>query len=141
MKTKATLRYLRMSPRKVRLLIDLVRGARVKDAMVQLRFSKKIGAKPVMKLLQSAMANAVHNHGLADESLVVREAFVDGGPILYRATPRAMGRSAPIRKRTAHVTVVLEGEVAEKNTGKKKEKEPTAAEKEKTDAPDKTQET
>ncbi len=118
MTTTAKLRYLRMSPRKVRLLIDLVRGMTVTQALTELRFSKKVGARPVAKLIQSAAANAMHNHDMIEASLVIRDAFVDGGPILYRATPRAMGRSAPIRKRTSHITVTLSGEIKEQKVKK-----------------------
>ncbi len=109
LETQAKLRYLRMSPRKVRLLVDLIRGMKATAALQELQFSKKTGARPVAKLLQSAIANAKHNHDLDEASLVVTKGFVDGGPILYRAMPRAMGRSAPIRKRTAHITLVLSG--------------------------------
>lgn len=122
-KTKATLRYLRMSPRKVRLLIDLVRGMNVRDARAQLLFSKKAAARPMVKLLESAIANAKHNHDAKEETLVVKEAFVDGGPIMYRWMPRAMGRATPLRKRTSHVTLVLEGEATEKKKAAKKTEE------------------
>lgn len=113
MTTTARLRYARMSPRKARLLIDVIRGLQVDAALTQLAFSGKVAARPVTKLLQSSIANAIHNHQMKPETLVVAKAFVDGGPILYRATPRAMGRSAPIRKRTSHITIVLSGEAAE----------------------------
>lgn len=118
--TKATLRYLRMSPRKVRLLVDLVRGMPVKEAQAQLQFSKKDASRPVGKLLDSAIANAVHNHGAKPETLVVKTAFVDGGPIMYRWMPRAMGRATPLRKRTSHITIVLEGQAEEKKVKSKK---------------------
>ena len=123
MTTTAHLRNLRMSPRKLRLLVDLVRGAGASQAVTQLQFSHKIAAKPLVKLIQSAMANAAHNHNLDPESLRIREAYVNAGSIMYRFTPRAMGRSAPIRKRTAHITVVLEGMVAEGKAKKKKTEE------------------
>lgn len=108
-----------MSPRKVRLVIDLIRGMKASDALAQLQFSTKDAARPIRKLIQSAIANAKHNHEMSAETLAITEAFVDGGPILYRATPRAMGRSAPIRKRTAHITITLTGEAAEKPAKKK----------------------
>lgn len=114
--TTAKLRYLRKSPRKVRLVIDLIRGLGVQEAIKQLQFSGKEAAEPVLKLLKSAMANAVHNEHLKEETLVVKEVFADGGPILHRWMPRAMGRATPIRKRTSHITIVLEGEVDEKAT-------------------------
>lgn len=122
MTTTAKLRYLRMSPRKVRLVVDMVRGQRVDVALEQLAFSSKAAARPVAKLLQSAVANAEHNHEMKPETLTIAGAYVDGGPILYRSTPRAMGRSAPIRKRTAHITLTLSGEAAEKKAKVKKEK-------------------
>ncbi len=116
----ATLRYLRMSPRKVRLFINLIRGMRAEEALLQLRFSPKMASEPVAKLLASAMANATNNHGLVRESLVIENAFVNNGPIMYRWMPRAMGRATPIRKRTAHVTIVLAGDV---EAGKAKHEE------------------
>lgn len=116
---KAKLRYLRMAPRKVRLLIDLVKGMKVEEAIVELRHSEKHAARPVLKLLQSATANAVHNHEMKEESLMIKEAYVDGGPVLRRWKPRAFGRATPIRKRSSHVTIVLEGDVDEKKQVKK----------------------
>ncbi len=110
-----------MSPRKVRLLVDAVRGLRASEALIQLQFSGTMAARPIAKLIQSGMANAEHNHGLSKESLVIVRAAVDGGPIMYRFTPRAMGRSAPIRKRTSHITIVLAGELAESKVKEKKD--------------------
>lgn len=119
---KATLNNLRIAPRKVRLLADLIRGRHVADALIQLKFSQKDAALPVMKLLRSAIANAEHNYQIDIETLVVKESYVDGGPILYRWMPRAFGRAGKIRKRTSHVTVVLEGDVKETKKPAKKEK-------------------
>jgi len=112
MKTQATakLRNLRISPRKVRLIIDLIRGRELNDAMLQLEFNKKHAAKPVLKLLKSAVANAVHNHNMDQSTIMLEAATVDGGPILHRFMPRAMGRAFKIRKRTSHITLVLTGE-------------------------------
>jgi large subunit ribosomal protein L22 len=120
--TTATLKYAKMSPRKARLLIDLVRGMRVGEAMQQLQFSEKSLGLPLLKLLRSAVANAEHNHNIDKESLMVKTAFVDNGPIQYRWTPRAHGRASPIRKRTAHVTIILEGDVDEKKPKAKSQK-------------------
>jgi len=117
--SRATLRGLRMSPRKVRLLASLIRGRRVDDARLQLQFAAKFAARPLLKLLQSAVANAVENHDLKSDSLVVKSVTVDGGPILYRFQPRAMGRATPIRKRTSHITIVLEGEMKTKGAKRK----------------------
>jgi len=116
--TTATIRNLRMAPRKVRLLIDLVRGMHVDTALTQLTFSKKEAAKPVLKLLKSAIANATHNHQIDPKTLVITRAFVDGGLTLHRYTPRAFGRAAPIRKRSAHVTLVLSGDGAVETAAK-----------------------
>jgi large subunit ribosomal protein L22 len=126
----AKLRYLRIAPRKVRLLIDVIRGQKVEDAIVQLEQSKKRPGRVVLKLLQSAIANAVNNHEMKEETLVVQAAYVDGGPVLKRWKPRAFGRAAPIRKRSSHITIVLEGEAPEE---KKKGKEKKEKKKEKTE--------
>jgi large subunit ribosomal protein L22 len=115
MKTQATakLRSLRISPRKVRLVVDLIRGRELNDALLQLEFSIKHAAKPVLKLLKSAIANAVHNHNIDESTLVIEKITVDGGPTLHRFMPRAMGRAFKIRKRTSHITLILAGEASE----------------------------
>lgn len=103
----ATLRYLRMSPRKVRLVVDMVRGRNVEDAINILTFSRRKAAKPLDKLLRSAVANADHK-GVEDvDRLFVAKAYVDEGPTWRRWLPRAMGRASRIRKRTSHVTFEL----------------------------------
>ena len=122
MRTKTTLRSLRMTPRKVRLLIDLIRGLSVDKALAQLAVSKKTAARPVAKLLQSAVANAAHNHNIKKDSLVIVAAAVDGGATLHRWTPKAHGRATPIRKRTAHISLVLEGVVDETKSKIKSQK-------------------
>ncbi len=121
METKAKLRHLRIAPRKVRLLIGLVRGMKVQEAIAQMQFSQKDAARPVRKLIESAVANAQHNHEMDPESLIIKTAFVDEGKTLKRWTPRAMGRATPIRKRCSHITIVLEGDVIEKKKKVKKE--------------------
>ena len=124
MQTTAKLKRLRVAPRKVRLLINMVRGMQVEDALLQLTLSKKAAAIPVRKLIESAIANAIHNHKMQRETLVVKTAFVDEGMTLKRWMPRAFGRATPIRKRTSHVTITLEGDVAEeKKAPAKKKKE------------------
>lgn len=123
LQTKATLRKLRVAPRKVRLLIDLIRGMQVDEAVAQLEISKKDASRSVLKLLKSAIANAKHNHQLKEETLVIKIAYVDGGETLHRWTPRAMGRATPIRKRTSHITLILEGEVDEKAAKKVKKQD------------------
>jgi len=96
-----------MSPRKVRLVIDVVRGMKVERALQQLSFIHKAAARPVQILIKSAMANAEHNFKLDPKTLTIAKITADGGPILYRFTPKAFGRATPIRKRTTHITVVL----------------------------------
>src|SRR3990167_495670 len=100
LETKAQLRKLRMSPRKVRLVVDVIKGLMVDDALKQLQFSSKHAAQPVKKLLDSAIANAIHNYQAKRDSLIVKNAFVDGGSILYRWLPRAMGRATPIDRKS-----------------------------------------
>lgn len=108
MEVKAYAKNIRMSPRKVRLVIDVIRGMDVTRAATQLRFLKKDAALPVLKLLNSAVANADHNFQIAPETLFVKTIMTDGGPVIHRWTPKAFGRSAPIRKRTSHITIVLD---------------------------------
>jgi large subunit ribosomal protein L22 len=113
MEAKAIARFIRMSPRKVRLVVDQIRGVSVNEAYALLQFSKKAAAVPVGKTLRSAVANA-QNRG--DESgevvdvddLVVREVFVDVGPTLRRFRAAAQGRAAPRRRRMSHITVVVD---------------------------------
>jgi large subunit ribosomal protein L22 len=122
MEVSAKARYIRMSPRKVRLVVDVVRGMDLVEAQDQLGFMNKAAALPVLKLINSAAANAEHNFKLKSENLFVKTIKADGGPTLKRFKPRARGRAAPIRKRTTHITVVLdEKEKAEKKSEVKKE--------------------
>lgn len=109
---KAKLSTYRQSPRKVRLIADLVRGKKVADAIDLLTFTPKRAAAPVKKLLSSAVANA-KNLNLPAEELVVKEIKVDEGATLYRRRPRSRGMANPIRKRTSHISVTL-SEVAKK---------------------------
>ncbi len=102
----ATLKTYRQSPRKVRLVIDAIRGKKASDALTILQFADKRAAGPVEKLLRSALANA-KDIGLKEEGLVLSEVSVNGGPILYRRRPRARGSASPIRKRTSHITIIL----------------------------------
>lgn len=103
----ANLRYIRTSPRRMRLLADLVRGKRVSKALVNLAILNKKHAKSLSKLLLSAIANAKHNHSFKEEDLVVKTIMVDGGPMIKRWMPKAHGRATPVRERTAHVSLVL----------------------------------
>ena len=104
----AKLKHLRISPRKVRLVADLIRGLTVREAEKQLKFLTKRAARPVLKLLDSAVANAQNNANLAKEGLFISKIVVEVGPSLKRWRPRAMGRATPIMKRTSHITLVLE---------------------------------
>ncbi|MEJ2541783.1 MAG: 50S ribosomal protein L22 [Gemmatimonadota bacterium] len=113
MQARAIAKYVRMSPRKVRLVVDQIRGKGVNDAYAILQFSKKGAAEPVGKTLRSAVANAQYRaqdegEVLDVDELVVREIFVDEGPTLRRYRAAAQGRAAPIRKRTSHITVVVD---------------------------------
>jgi large subunit ribosomal protein L22 len=104
---QATLRWLRMAPRKVRLITDLIRGKKVEEALNLLNFADKAAARPVQKLLRSAVANADSKGGVDLDRLFVETIYVDEGPTWRRWRPRAMGRATKIRKRTSHVTVIL----------------------------------
>lgn len=103
----ATLRWLRMSPRKVRLVVDMIRGRQVEEALNLLTFSPKAAAEPLAKLLRSAVANADERGGMNLDKLVVETAYVNEGSTWRRWLPRAMGRATRVRKRTSHVTVIL----------------------------------
>ncbi len=111
MSVKAQLRYTRISPRKVRLVADLIRGSSVSDAEKILEFTIKRASNPILKLLKSAVANAENNFNLKKENLYIEEIRVDGGPIIKRFRPRARGAAYPIQKKTSHILIVLkEGE-------------------------------
>lgn len=107
MEVKAQAKFIRISPRKTRLVVGLVRGKTIMEARQQLAVSTKLAAKAVLKTLNSAVSNAVNNAKLSEEGLVVARAFVDEGPKLRRFTPRAQGRATPIRHRMSHITVVV----------------------------------
>ncbi len=108
---KAVARYVRSAPRKLRLVVDEIRGRSVEEALNILRFAKKRAAKTLEKVLRSAVANAENNHQLSADSLFVYRAFIDGGPTMKRWIPRAMGRASMVHKRTSHITfIVKEGE-------------------------------
>lgn len=103
----AKLRYFRVSPRKVRLVLDLIRGLNVEIAEQQLMNLPKASSLPLLKLMRSAQANAEHNFKLNKNDLYVKQAFADEGPKLKRFMPRAMGRATPVLKRMSHVTIIL----------------------------------
>lgn len=108
MQAKAHLKYLRISPRKVGIVLDLIRNKPASYAMAVLKNTNKAAAEPVAKLLKSAMSNAENNFGMNKDNLVVAQCYVGPGPILKRIMPRAQGRAFRINKRTSHVTIVLE---------------------------------
>lgn len=107
MKNQATARYIRQSPFKVRRVLDLVRGLPVTEARDVLTFTNRKAAGTILKVLDSAVANAEHNQALDAEELWIYEAFADEGPTLKRFRPRARGRATAIHKRTCHITVVV----------------------------------
>jgi large subunit ribosomal protein L22 len=107
---RATLRYARITPRKARRVVDLIKGKRAGDALIALRFMPYRGSQYVEKILKSAMANAEQKKAANPEGMIVSGAFVDQGPVMKRMEPRAMGRANVIRKRTSHITLVLSGE-------------------------------
>jgi large subunit ribosomal protein L22 len=117
MEARAIARHVRMSPRKVRLVVDQIRGKSVNEAYAILQFSKKSASEPVGKTLRSAVANAQvraqDNGNVLDvDDLVISEAFVDEGPTLKRWKAAAQGRAAPRRHRTSHITVVVDSKDA-----------------------------
>lgn len=107
MEARAVARHIRISPRKARQVIDLIRGKHVEEALAILKFTPK-GASPIIeKVVRSAMANAENNYDMDVDSLYVAECYVDQGPTLKRIRPRARGMANRIRKRTSHITVIL----------------------------------
>jgi large subunit ribosomal protein L22 len=104
----AQVRYVRLTPMKARRVVDVIRGMKADEALTLLRFAPQAASEPVSKVLASAVANAENNKQLNPATLWVSEAYVDEGPTLKRFRPRAQGRAARIRKRTSHITVVVE---------------------------------
>lgn len=104
---KAMARTVRIAPRKARLVMDLIRGKQVGEALAILKFTPKAGSPIIEKVLKSAIANAEHNFDLDLENLYVSEAYVNEGPTIKRFRPRAKGSASPINKRTSHITVVV----------------------------------
>ena len=110
MKVRAQAKHIRQSPYKVRRVLDLVRGLPVDEARVVLEFTSRKAAGTIIKVLDSAVANAEHNFALDAEELFVAEAYADEGPTLKRWRPRARGRATKIRKRTSHITIIVADE-------------------------------
>lgn len=107
MEAKAILKYLRTSPQKTRLVVDLIRGKKVDEAITILKFNAKAVSREISKLLKSAAANAENTKNLNVDKLFVTRAFVDPGPTIKRTHSKAMGRGALVRKRSSHVTIVV----------------------------------
>ncbi len=107
MEAKAVAKYIRTSPRKARIVIDLIRGKDVGDAVAILKNTPNKSAKLIEKVLNSAIANAENNHDMFVDELVVSRAFIDEGPTMKRWRARAMGQASPINKRTSHITIIL----------------------------------
>ena len=107
MDSKAVARFVRIAPRKARLVIDLIRGKKVSDAETILKYTPKFAAEVVGKVLNSVVSNAEHNFKMNRDRLVVTAAYVDQGPTMKRYMPRAQGRASLIHKRTSHITIVV----------------------------------
>ena len=107
MEARAYLKYARIAPRKVQIVLDLIRNKPVDQAMAILKHTPKAACEPLEKLLKSAIANAENNHNMDKNNLYVAECYVTPGPTLKRVMPRAQGRAYRILKRTSHITVVV----------------------------------
>lgn len=128
MEARATARFVRMAPRKVRLVVDAIRGKYAQDALDLLKFTPNHAAEEVGKVLRSAIANAENNYEMNPDHLRVARCYVDVGPTMKRVQPRAQGRAYRILKRTSHITVIVEeGEAPPRKTGKKAPKPPLRA--------------
>lgn len=127
MEVKAHLNYLRIAPRKVRLVAGVIKGMDVQRAELELSHTRKRSSEPLLKLLKSAMANATHNFQLSESGLYIKDIVVNQGTVLKRSTPRAFGRASPIHKRTSHISLVLDTReaAAAKRKKRTKHEEPT----------------
>lgn len=110
METKATAKTVRVTPRKARLVLDLVRGKSIDEAQATLQFMPNQAASVIFKVIKSAAANAVHNHQMDADKLFVKACYADEGVVMKRFMPRAKGNAAQILKRTSHITVVVSDE-------------------------------
>ena len=108
MEARATAKYVRIAPRKVRVVMDLIRGKNIAEAFAILKFTPKVGADAIEKVLKSAVANAENNFDMDVDRLFISSAFVDQGPTLKRIHPRSRGQAFKILKRTSHITVVVD---------------------------------
>ncbi len=107
LQVKATAKFVRMSPRKVRRVLDQIRGRSYREALIMLEFMPYKSCEPILKVLRSAVANAEHNNGLDPVGLYISEAYADQGPVLKRFRPRAQGRAYQIRKPTCHIVIAV----------------------------------
>jgi len=107
LEARAQARYVRIAPRKVRIVLDLIRGKKVDEALSILRFTPKAASPILEKLLRSAIANAENNFNMNRDALYISQCYADQGPILKRYRPRAQGRAFSIHKKTSHITIVL----------------------------------
>lgn len=107
MEIKAKAKFIHMSPRKVRLVADIVRGKKAGEALDQLKFVNKLAAKPITKLIHSGMASAKHNFEIEENNLYIKEIKIDEGPTMHRWMPKAFGRATPLRKRSSHINLIL----------------------------------
>ncbi|MFA5392342.1 MAG: 50S ribosomal protein L22 [Candidatus Paceibacterota bacterium] len=119
MEVKASLKYLKISPRKTRLVIGLLKGLSVQEAEAQLTYNKKRGSEPIMKLLKSVVSNAENNFHLNKDNLFIKLIRVDEGPALKRHRPRARGAVYTIKKRTSHINIILDEIIPSKHEEKK----------------------
>lgn len=108
MEARAQAKYVRIAPRKVRIVLDLIRGKEVADALNILRFTPKASSIVLEKLLRSAAANAENNNDMNRDALYISECYADQGPTIKRYRPRAMGRASSIQKKTSHITIILQ---------------------------------
>ena len=108
METRAAAKFIRVSPRKIRLVMDQVRGRKVEEALNILSFAPQKGARILKKLINSAVANAEQNSNVDVDSLYVKRLYADEGPTMKRWRPRAQGRATRINKRTSHLTVIVD---------------------------------
>ena len=135
---RSVAKYIRISPRKVRIVMDLIRGKNVSDAFAILKFTPKRGAAILQKVLTSAVANAENNNDMDSSKLYISECFVDAGPTLKRIHPRSRGQAFSILKRTSHITIYVDErqdltEVADKKFKKSRSKKSESKESESKD--------
>ncbi len=131
MLVEAKSKYIRIAPRKVRMVADLIRGMKVEEAEKVLQFAVKRSTNPVLKVLRSAVANAEHNFNMKKEDLYIAEIRIDGGPIIKRFRPRARGSASAIQKKTSHISIKLSSTTDSKEKVKKVKKIKTVYQEEK----------